>query len=60
VETSWSHTTHHSYTIMTPIDPEIITRRPARIGSLILEIFCLRAGPIFLKHLVVSFTGHTD
>jgi fatty acid desaturase len=31
VETSWSHTTHHSYTIMTPIDPEIITRR--RPGS---------------------------
>ncbi len=38
----WSHTRHHTDTIIVGRDPEIITPRPPDVASLLLNIFALK------------------
>ena len=47
----WSHTRHHTDTIIVGRDPEIITPRPPEVVSLLLNIFALKNTPIFFKKL---------
>lgn len=41
----WSHTRHHTDTIIVGRDPEIIAMRPPAIGRVLLNIFALEAAP---------------
>jgi fatty acid desaturase len=56
----WSHTRHHTDTIIVGLDPEIITPRPPRIGALFADILSLKTGPMqflgILRHAVGRFS----
>ena len=39
----WSHARHHTHTNMTGIDPEIQVPRPARIWTVLVDVFWLRS-----------------
>ncbi len=53
----WSHTRHHSYTIMRGVDPEIAAPRPPRFIWLILDFFYLHMGFIAIKNLILHSLG---
>ena len=53
----WSHTRHHTDTIIVGRDPEIITPRPPDVVSLLLNIFALKNTPIFFKKLFIHASG---
>ena len=53
----WSHTRHHTDTIIVGRDPEIITPRPPDILSLCLNIFSLKNGVAFFRHLFLHASG---
>jgi fatty acid desaturase/nitrite reductase/ring-hydroxylating ferredoxin subunit len=52
--TTWSHARHHSYTIITEIDPEITVRRPPTFWRHFLDFFSLAEMtyyyPILIQH----------
>jgi fatty acid desaturase len=52
--TRWSHTRHHTDTIIVGRDPEIAPMRPPHAVALVLEIFGIRTA----KKLVVSLIRH--
>lgn len=56
----WSHTRHHTDTIIIGRDPEIISPRPPDVASLLLNVFGLKNGVIFLKKLLVHATGRIE
>ena len=53
----WSHTRHHTDTIIVGRDPEIITPRPPDIVSLLLNIFALKNTYSFFRHVLLHATG---
>ena len=53
----WSHTRHHTDTIIVGRDPEIITPRPPDVISLILNIFALKNAALFLRSLFIHARG---
>jgi fatty acid desaturase len=53
----WSHTRHHTDTVIVGRDPEIITPRPPDVASLLLNIFALKNTPIFFKKLFIHASG---
>ncbi len=57
VEFSWSHSRHHSYTIMTGIDPEIAASRPPKLLPMLLDLFYLNGGLVAIKTLILHSIG---
>ena len=57
VDFRWSHTRHHSYTLMTGVDPEIVSTRPPSILDLILEFFAIKALLDGIKTLTLHWHG---
>jgi fatty acid desaturase len=53
----WSHTRHHTDTVIVGRDPEIITPRPPDFGSLLLNIFSLKTAVIFVRGLFLHAAG---
>jgi fatty acid desaturase len=53
----WSHTRHHTDTVIVGHDPEIITPRPPDIPSLLLNIFSLKNAVLFLHKLFLHAAG---
>jgi fatty acid desaturase len=56
----WSHTRHHTDTIIVGRDPEIITPRPPDVVSLLLNIFALKSGPAFFRKVFLHASGRLD
>lgn len=56
----WSHTRHHTDTIIVGRDPEIITERPPVWKILILEVFHLYGGPIEIKRFILHTFGKIE
>ncbi len=56
----WSHTRHHTDTIIVGRDPEIITPRPPDVVSLMLNIFALKGGLAFFGKLFRHAGGQLD
>src|ERR1700735_2990836 len=52
----WSHTRHHTDTIIVGRDPEIITPRPPDVVSLLLNIFALKNSYEFFRHVLLHAT----
>ncbi len=53
----WSHTRHHSDTIIVGRDPEIAVPRPANPLSILKAFFALRVYPKYFKHILVHSSG---
>lgn len=53
----WSHTRHHSDTIIVGRDPEIAVPRPPDIKGVILGFFGLPTYPKYFKHIVLHALG---
>ena len=53
----WSHTRHHSDTIIVGRDPEIAIPRPPSIPILILNFFGLKVIPLYFWHVALHCTG---
>ena len=51
--TRWSHMIHHSYTIITGTDLEILAPRPAKMWKLFLDFFYLNSVIFFLIPMLV-------
>ncbi len=56
----WSHTRHHSDTIIRGRDPEISVPRPPKIYKLLLAFIGLKGGIPEFKRLVLHATGKMD
>lgn len=55
----WSHTRHHSDTIIVGRDPEIAVPRPPDVKALLANFFCVRVSPKYFQRLVLHCLGHT-
>jgi Na+-transporting NADH:ubiquinone oxidoreductase subunit F len=53
----WSHTRHHSDTIVVGRDPEIAVPRPPDIKNIILSFFNLRVYPKYFGHILLHSIG---
>ena len=53
----WSHTRHHSDTIIVGRDPEIAVPRPPDIKALIMGFFNLGVYPKYFKHILLHSLG---
>lgn len=53
----WSHTRHHSDTIIIGRDPEIAVPRPPDIKGMFLQLFALKSAPKTLKNVAIHCTG---
>jgi MocE subfamily Rieske [2Fe-2S] domain protein len=53
----WSHTRHHSDTIIVGRDPEIAVPRPPDIAGIIKAFFNLPVYPKYLKHILMHAFG---
>ncbi|HTR11691.1 MAG TPA: fatty acid desaturase family protein [Roseiarcus sp.] len=53
----WSHTRHHTDTIIVGRDPEIISPRPPDVLTLVLNVFALKTAVVFAQKLIVHATG---
>jgi Na+-transporting NADH:ubiquinone oxidoreductase subunit F len=53
----WSHTRHHSDTIVVGRDPEIAVPRPPDVKSIILSFFNLRVYPKYFGHMLLHSIG---
>ena len=53
----WSHTRHHTDTIIVGRDPEIITPRPPDIVALLLNVFALKNTARFFPKLFLHASG---
>lgn len=56
----WSHTRHHTDTIIVGRDPEIGVMRPADILAVLLNIFAIKSTWHAAKHLFLHATGRLD
>jgi MocE subfamily Rieske [2Fe-2S] domain protein len=53
----WSHTRHHSDTIIVGRDPEIAVPRPPDLKGMILALFSLNIAPRYFRNLLLHTTG---
>ncbi len=53
----WSHTRHHSDTIIVGRDPEIAVPRPPSLRAIALSFFNLGAYPVYFKKIVLHALG---
>ncbi len=53
----WSHTRHHSDTIIVGRDPEIAVPRPPDIKAIMMGFFNLGVYPKYFKHLLIHALG---
>ena len=53
----WSHTRHHSDTIVVGRDPEIAVPRPPDVKGIILAFFNLRVYPKYFGHILLHCVG---
>lgn len=53
----WSHTRHHSDTIIVGRDPEIAVPRPPDIGAIVLSFLGVRGYPRYFKHILLHAFG---
>jgi MocE subfamily Rieske [2Fe-2S] domain protein len=53
----WSHTRHHSDTIIVGLDPEIVVQRPANLPKLISNFFNIQALRGYVKGIFRHLTG---
>ena len=56
----WSHTRHHSDTLVTGRDPEINVMLPARPWKVVLNIFALSYGPQEIARILAHACGRID
>jgi Na(+)-translocating NADH:ubiquinone oxidoreductase F subunit len=54
----WSHTRHHSDTIIVGRDPEISIKRPPSIMGTLAKFVALPVYPSYFKHLLLHSFGH--
>lgn len=55
----WSHTRHHSDTIIVGRDPEIAVTRPPDLKAVIMSFFDLTVYPKYFRHIVLHSAGKT-
>jgi fatty acid desaturase len=53
----WSHTRHHTDTIIVGRDPEIAAMRPPDIAGMLLNIFAIKSTVVAVKHIVLHAFG---
>jgi Na+-transporting NADH:ubiquinone oxidoreductase subunit F len=53
----WSHTRHHSDTIIVGRDPEIAVPRPADIGKIVMSFFNVSVYPIYFRSILLHSIG---
>ena len=53
----WSHTRHHTDTVIVGRDPEIITPRPPDVLALLLNVFALKNTVAFFRKVFVHAAG---
>jgi fatty acid desaturase len=53
----WSHTRHHTDTIIVGRDPEIAVPRPPDIIGILLNIFALKSSYVAIKSVILHATG---
>ncbi len=53
----WSHTRHHTDTIIVGRDPEIAAPRPPDLAGILLNLFALKSGSTALRHVLLHTTG---
>jgi MocE subfamily Rieske [2Fe-2S] domain protein len=53
----WSHTRHHSDTIIVGRDPEIAVPRPPDVPALLMGFFNLKVYPKFFQHILLHSRG---
>jgi fatty acid desaturase len=53
----WSHSRHHTDTIVVGRDPEINAKRPPEIGGILLNVFNLSFGVRELGRMLIHFAG---
>jgi Na+-transporting NADH:ubiquinone oxidoreductase subunit F len=53
----WSHTRHHTDTIIVGRDPEIAVPRPPDLWGIVLQFFNLKSGPKELRRMVIHCFG---
>jgi fatty acid desaturase len=53
----WSHTRHHTDTLIVGRDPEIAVMRPARLAKLLANFFGLVDVPLALRDMVIHASG---
>jgi fatty acid desaturase len=53
----WSHTRHHTHTLVAGRDPEIAVLRPVRLSHLLLDLFFLRSGLMLIGTIVRHAAG---
>jgi fatty acid desaturase len=56
----WSHTRHHTDTLIVGRDPEIAAQRPPPIAGLLLNLFAIRSGATAFRKLLRHTTGRLD
>jgi fatty acid desaturase len=56
----WSHTRHHTDTIIVGRDPEIAVPRPPDIAGILLNLFALKAAWSLVKKLALHVQGKLD
>lgn len=57
IDFRWSHTRHHSFTIINPVDPEELSPRPPRILPIILDFVFLYSGITSIWTLISHSLG---
>jgi Na+-transporting NADH:ubiquinone oxidoreductase subunit F len=53
----WSHTRHHSDTLIVGRDPEIAVPRPPDVKGILMSFFNLKGYPRYFKHVLLHFCG---
>ena len=56
----WSHTRHHSDTIIVGRDPEIAVPRPADLSGILMSFFSLKVYPKYFRHIVMHCFGRVS
>lgn len=56
----WSHTRHHTDTIIVGRDPEIAAHRPPDVLGMVLNLFAVQSSWAALKKLALHATGRLD
>ena len=56
----WSHTRHHSDTIIVGRDPEIAVPRPPDIKGIFLNLMALKSAPVAFRKMFLHAMGRLD
>jgi Na+-transporting NADH:ubiquinone oxidoreductase subunit F len=56
----WSHTRHHSDTIIVGRDPEIAVPRPPDLRGFVMSFFSLKVIPKYFRQVLLHATGRLD